>query len=398
MRRRSLLMLFAHVCVAAVITISVILSAAVMERPCLGSVPESQKAAIMVTGYQIYPEVLMRNDIGTVTVTVTNTESARSVHIKNIQMLSRDLKVLSDPYFNIGRLGPGESLTVTFSLKASCTDGVHYLRVLVEGENAQNVRYSFPVIVDSSPLTIGVMDFPEDIFTDEQTRIRLVVGNPRRNTVTGVRIISEDACVIPTEVFVGALSADESEAADFNFTPHREGNHTLNFRLVFKNGDNSHSTDLSVPLNVTSDRKNVELVITGIEVEPLAEPGAYKITGDINNAGLKEAKGVVVKVGESGDVEAMYPYKSYFVGLLNTDDFGSFELNAKINENVTQVPVVIEYKDESGNLFSRTEYITIENSELTESVSGELPASIIALLVVVVVSVIAAITYSWKRR
>jgi hypothetical protein len=360
-------------------------------------VAEEQKSSVMITSYQISPEVLMRNDVGTVTVTVKNMESLKSVNIKDARMLSRDIKVLSDSYFNIGRLGPGESLNLTFTIKAICPDGIYYPRIMVEGEDAQNIRYSIPVTVDSSSLTIGIKDLPEDIFKEERARIELVVGNPRQNTVTAVKLVTEELEVIPSEVFIGALSADESKVASFNFTPQTKGAHVLNFKLEFKNGDNHHSTDLGVPLDVTESKKSAELILTGIEVESMLGMNVYKITGDINNAGLKEAKSVVMKVGDSEGVEAMHPYKAYFVGLLSADDFSSFELDVKVGENETQVPLLIEYKDEDGNLFTMTEHISIERHQGTTS-SGELPLSVIVVLVVVAIFVIGAIVYSWKKR
>jgi len=358
---------------------------------------EEQESSIMIAGYQVSPEVLMRNDVGTVTVTVKNMESAKSVNIKDARMLSRDIKVLSDSYFNIGRLGPGESLNLSFTIKAICPDGIYYPRILVEGEDAQNIRYSFPVTVDSSSLTIGVKDIPEDIFKGERARIELVVGNPRQNTATAVKIATMEENVIPSEVFIGALSADETKVASFNFTPQTKSAHILNFELEFKNGDNYHLTALSVPLDVTESKKRAELIITGIEVEPMLGMKVYKITGDINNAGLKEAKSVVMKVGNAEGIEAMHPYKAYFVGLLSPDDFSSFELDVKVGENGTQVPLIIEYKDEDGNKFSKTEYVSIERHQGTTS-SGELPLSVIVVLVVVAIFVIGAIAYSWKKR
>jgi hypothetical protein len=361
-------------------------------------VAEEQKSSVMITSYQTTPEVLMRNDIGTVTVTVKNMELAKSVNIREAQMLDRTIKILSDRYFNIGRLGPGESLNLTFTIKATCPDGIYYPRILVEGEDAQNIRYSIPVTVDSSSLTIGVKDIPEDIFKGERAKIELIVGNPRQNTVTAVKIATEEPEVIPSEVFIGALSTDEPKVASFNFTPQTNGAYILNFKLEFKNGDNYHSTDLSVPLNVTESKKSAELILTGIEVESMQTAmNVYKITGDINNAGLEEAKSVVMKVGDAEDIEAMHPYKAYFVGLLSADDFCSFELNVKVGENVTQVPLVIEYKDEDGNLFSKTEYISIERHQGTPS-SGEIPLSMIVVLVVIAMVVIGLIAYSWKRR
>ncbi len=359
-------------------------------------VAEEQKPSIMVTGYQVSPEVLMRNDVGTITVTIKNMEVLQSVKIKEAYLLEKDIKILSDPYFNIGRLGPGESIDLAFTIKAGFVDGIYYPKLLLEAENAENIRYQIPVKVDSTPVTIGVKDVPEEIFKDDRATIELVVGNPRPNTVTGVRIVAGEENMVPSEAFLGALSSDESKGASFDFTPQTKGVHTLNFRLEFKNGDNFHSTALRIPLDVTESKKSAELILTGIEVESASGMNVYAITGDINNAGLEDARSVVMKVGDAEGIEAMHPYKSYFVGLLSPDDFSSFELDVKVDANVTNVPLLIEYKDEDGNLFSMTEYIVIEHNPTTSS--GELPVSMIVVLVVVVILVVGAIAYSWKKR
>ncbi|MBN1763018.1 MAG: hypothetical protein JW878_08105 [Methanomicrobia archaeon] len=359
-------------------------------------VEEEQKSSIMITDYHVSPDVLMPNDIGTVTVTIKNMEVLSSVKIKEANLREEEIKVLSKPYVNIGRLGPGESIDLSFTIKAGFTDGIFYPKLTLEAENAERIRYQIPVKVDSTPLTIGVTGMPEELFKDERAEIELVVGNPRPNSVTGVKIVTGAENVIPSEVFVGALAADESKDASFNFTPQSTGDHVLNFKLEFKNGDNLHSNVLNIPVSVTESKKSAELILTGIEVESASGLGAYKITGDINNAGLEEARSVVMKVGAAEGVEAMNPYKAYFVGLLSPDDFSSFELDVKVAENVTTVPLLIEYKDVDGNLFSMTEYISIEHPPMTSS--GELPVSMIAVLVVVAILIVGVIAYSWKKR
>lgn len=359
-------------------------------------VTEDQKSSVMVTGYHVDPDVLMQNDIGTITVTVKNMEALQSVKIREVSLLGREITVLSDPYLSIGRLGPGGSLDLSFTIRAGYTDGIFYPKLLLEAENADNIRYQIPVKVDSTPLTLSVKEIPEEIFEEERAGIELLIGNPRQNTVTGVKVVTGDENVVPSEVFIGALSSDDSKVAVFNFTPQTKGVHTLKFTLEFKNGDNLHSTALSVPLTVAESKTSAELILTGIEVESMPERGRYKITGDINNAGLEDARSVVMKVGDAEGIEAMHPYKVYFVGLLSPDDFSSFELDVKVGENVTTVPLVIEYKDEDGNLFSMTEYISIEHRPTASS--GERPVWMIAVLVVIVLLVVGVIAYSWKKR
>ena len=391
---RSLLFLFLFLVIATTAFVISTVSAA----GSVSSAIEDSESSVMVSECRIKPETLMCNDIGTVTVTVKNTGLHKSVNIKKAQMLSNDVTVLSDSYFGIGRLGPKESLNLSFTIKATCPEGIYYPKLLVEAEDAQNIRYSFPVTVDSSSLTIGVTDVPEDIFKGDRAKIELAVGNPRSNTVSAVKIVTTEPDVVPSEIFIGALSADESKVASFNFTPQSKGDYFLNFELEFKNGDNYHSADLSVPLNVTESKKSAELILTGIEVESMPELDVYKITGDINNAGLEGANSVVMKIDDGEGIVAVHPYKAYFVGLLSADDFSSFELNVKVNDNEKRrVPVLIEYKDEDGSLFSKIEYVSIEPPQKTTS-SGELPVSLILVLCVVAIGIIGLIAYSWKKR
>jgi hypothetical protein len=358
---------------------------------------EEPKSSVMITEYYVSPEVLMQNDVGTVTVRVKNMELVKSVTIKRAQLLTKYLKMLSDAYFNVGSLGPGESLNLSFTVKATSPDGVYYPKVIIEAENAQNIRYSFPVIVDSSSLTIAVTDVPEDMVKGERAILELEIGNPRPNTVSAVKIVTREKEVIPSEVFIGALLPDESARASFTYTPVTTGTHVLNFTLEFKNGDNVHSTALSYPLEVTESKKSPELILTGIEVESMPGMSGYKITGDINNAGLEEAKSVVMKVGAADGVEAINPYKAYFIGLLSPDDFSSFELDVKVKEDGLQVPLLIEYKDEDGSLFSKTEYISIESHQ-GASEPGNMPVWMIGALVAITLVISGLIAYSWKKR
>lgn len=357
---------------------------------------EVQKAAIMITSYQVSPEVLMPNDIGTITVTVKNMDPLESVKLKEASILERELKVLSSPYYNIGRLGPGESIELAFTIQAGYSEGIFYPRVMVEAEGAEMIRYQIPVKVDSTMLTLGVHKRPDELYQGERATIELVVGNPRSNALTSVVIRVDANDVVPSEVFLGSLASGESKNAAFNFTPEMLGADSLNFAVAFKNGDNPHTATFQVPLTVTESKKSPELILTGIEVESTAGVGEYKITGDINNAGLEAARSVVLKIDEAAGVEPRDPYKSYFVGLLSPDDFSSFELDVKVEGNITAVPLLIEYKDGDGDLFFMTDYVSVDHQPTASS--GEFPVSLIAVFALLAVVICGIIAYSWKKR
>jgi len=311
-------------------------------------------------------------------------------------------------------------------VKAPFSDGIYYPKLIIETGSGETVRYSFPLRVDSSGVSVSVASIPEEVISGERALLKIAVGNARPNEVAGVKIRAEVANgsgeVVPSEIFIGSLSPDEKKIVALNFTPHAEGMHTLSLFLSFKNGVNAHTSELSVHL-VSAAKKRPELVISGIECEFDAEINAYKIKGDISNAGLSAAKGVVMRIGEGDGFSAAYPYPSYFVGSLNPDDFSSFELDVRIFSNTSSnassnapskassttaentekgevsIPIVIEFKDEDGNTFKKTEYVKVKLSEQEEwETSAEISPILIAILVIIAALISLFIIYSWKKR
>ncbi|MCD6387717.1 MAG: DUF11 domain-containing protein, partial [Methanophagales archaeon] len=385
---------------------------------------------ISVSACDMRPSVFMPHDVGTVTVTLKNGAAEGNVRIKSAHLLGRDVEVLSKPYYNIGSLAPGESLNLTFTVRAPFSDGIYYPKLIIETGSGETVRYSFPLRVDSSGVSVSVASIPEEVISGERALLKIAVGNARPNEVAGVKIRAEVANgsgeVVPSEIFIGSLSPDEKKIVALNFTPHAEGMHTLSLFLSFKNGVNAHTSELSVHL-VSAAKKRPELVISGIECEFDAEINAYKIKGDISNAGLSAAKGVVMRIGEGEGFSAAYPYPSYFVGSLNPDDFSSFELDVRIFSNASSntssnassnasskaspttaentekcevsIPIVIEFKDEDGYTFKKTEYVKVKLSEQEEwETSAEISPLLIAILVIIAALISSFIVYSWKKR
>ena len=97
---------------------------------------------------------------------------------------------------------------------------------------------------------------------------------------------------------------------------------------------------------------------------------SYTLTGDVNNAGLTDAKSMVVTVG--APAKAVEPYAQYAIGSLAADDFSSFEITFTSND-LSSVPLVITWKDNDGNSFSSTKNLNLRTnggSGATGTVSG----------------------------
>ena len=58
------------------------------------------------------------------------------------------------------------------------------------------------------------------------------------------------------------------------------------------------------------------------------------------------------------------PYKTYVVGALKPDDFGSLEVTFSAN-STTSIPIQLSYKDTDGNLYTSVQDVNITESGTT---------------------------------
>jgi len=85
-----------------------------------------------------------------------------------------------------------------------------------------------------------------------------------------------------------------------------------------------------------------DLVLSGVDVENSFNE--VKITGDIDNIGTGKAKSVLISIEKTKNIIPKKPYENYFVGTLNPDGYGSFELHCQIKGAVNEIPLKITYR------------------------------------------------------
>jgi len=105
-------------------TMAVILVPAARAATTSEATPES---LIDVTGITLSPEVFMRGDTGTVTVEIENTgESAVSIGRAKLFAPSGITVTNYKIYDTVGTLGPGHSMSFTYSVRVNAPDGIYY--------------------------------------------------------------------------------------------------------------------------------------------------------------------------------------------------------------------------------------------------------------------------------
>ncbi len=354
-------------------------------------------ADITVTSSATDPPVLMKGDTGTLTVTIQN-NGAESVAIKSARLFGSGVVALSDPYPSVGEIGAGNAKTFTFTVRADGGEGTFYpVFVLDFRDGAGNLRYPVPVQVEDTPLSVSVVGKPDAFAEGRTADITVRVGNPRPNAASGVQVIPQGTgfTATPNGGFIGALAADGSATVLFNLTPAAETDVT--FQVTWRNGINTHTTDLVLPIAFGEDKRQADPVVTNIEVTPVA--GGYRVVGDVMNAGLEAARSVLVTTG--APATPTDPFRVYVVGTLDPDDISSFEVTLRADANATEVPVVVEYRDDDGNRYTTTTMVEVGGTTTPlkeQSGDGGLPVAGIIVVVLVALGIGGAIYYSWRRK
>jgi len=148
----------------------------------------------------------------------------------------------------IGSLESGESKEVTISLHPNEL-GKKKLSLILSYFNANNPHshtYNSNIeiieVLDVAPILYSV---PTTIEKGQSTRISLEVYNAKTETITGVIVkpITE-ATIIPTQYYIGSMDADDVFSATFDlYTDEIDyGNHTMDFQVSFKQGNEIYET------------------------------------------------------------------------------------------------------------------------------------------------------------
>ena len=331
----------------------------------------SAEEQIAVTSVIVNPDTLMRGDTGTVTVEIKNTGDA-GVTIRRAELYPNGISVLNDKtYDSVGIIGPGNTMSFTFTVRADTEDGIYYPTFYLDIRDGGSIRYSVPVTVESTEIQVNVVDAPETFPVDGKDTIVLSVGNPREGSVNGVTITPSGEGIrnTRTAVFLGALASDEEKNASFEITASQSTE--LTFDVSYRNGINEHHTILTIPVEIGERAVAPDMVVNNIEV---ARSGsAITLTGDVSNAGLKDAYSVKVTVDDPATPTDPYPV--YVIGGLEPDDFSSFEVTCNA-ESASSIPLVVEYRDQDGRTFTETVTVSLNSASQasTTGSGGQIPS------------------------
>ena len=330
--------------------------------------PEQALSSVYVSSVTCDPEVFYPYEQGTITIQVSNSGS-QSVALASADIIDKNIVVENkNPYNTMIYLGPGNTMTYTFLVTAKPPEGIYLPVFTLSSRDAGSIRYPIKVEVDSTDIRASISKKPDNFAFMTPATVNLSIINPRNGDVSDIIITpdTDKVTVSPAQYFLNSITAGSAVDIPFTITPNSGTNVT--FHISYQNGNNKHTSDVFLPLNIAADKTAAIPIINNIAL--VSQGSYYELTGDVNNAGITDAKAMVLTVG--APARAVDPYAVYSIGSLASDDFSGFTLTFATND-LTAVPIQIQWKDSEGTSFSTTKNLdlrSISGSAAVGSKSG----------------------------
>ena len=341
----------------------------------------SSAGNVYVSGVTIDPAVLFSGDKATATYSVTNGNANTSIAINHVTFgESKDIHLTSDSYDTNANIGPLQTRSFVFTIQTDSGEGSYYPTFSMSFRDADSLYYRTQVKVDNTPLVVTVADTPDTFTANKKDSITVQIANPRENDVKNVilEVSGNGVTATPSKYYIGALGSGADVNSTVSITPTTES--PVKITVNYDNGDNHHTISLDMPVSFAPDKKKASPQMSNVKVK--LDSGVYDVTGDITNAGLQTANGVSVTALSPAIPQD--PYKTYVIGALKPDDFGSYEVTFKAS-GAGSVPLQMSYKDVDGNVIISQQDValTVADSAQTQNSPSFLPVIAIIILIVV---------------
>ncbi len=373
-------------------TISILIIIALMSAIV---VPVSAESAptVTITDYKVNPSVLMPDSLGTITVTITNTAASASiieksgqikdtagftvekttdinVNLENVKLEGYGIEVLSKAFDRVGEIGPGQSISLTFSIRAPSKSGMYYPEVWIDTTGGKSTRYPIPVNVNTAVgiqrQAILIMDSSLGATANpgEEIPVTLTIRNAGQTIADDVtvKIENSSAVVAPKSAdlyHLGVISAGEQQTVQLVLLSDKKANAglvripvTISYHAI-DGVLQTQKTGIDLML-----KGKAELGFVSVDTNPprLTENTPFDLTIRIENTGTGEAKQVsakidlpsegnkeafIGKIKPGNDAPAIYLLEGakagnhpYNLTITYTDDMGVHTMNRQMNIRV----------------------------------------------------------------
>ena len=370
----------------------------------------AESPTVIVADYVISPAVLQPGDIGTITATIRNTAASANVrentgiqtggafentrvtdigvNIESVQLESKDVEVISGNYKQIGAIGPGQSIPITFLIRAPAKDGIYFPEIWIDVTGGQSVRQPIPVNVNTQiallkkPALTALKTVPDGVNPGDDLSAQVVLKNDglsRADQVT-VTVNSTNPSLTPktaSTYHVGSLLKGESSTLDMVFSTDKKAPIGLNRVLLtisYVSPDGTSATQTEVLGIHVKGRAKIGIASVSMDPVRIKKGNAVSLIIRLENTGTDNANSVKASI----DLP-MSGGKDAYVGKIepNNDAPAVFALQAG-NPGTYLYNLSVRYEDDYG-VQTRTETLQMNIMD------GDSTGLIVAILLILII-------------
>ena len=343
--------------------------------------PVCAEPTVTIDSYEVTPPVLMPGDLGTIKIIIKNTATTATIQessgilldgkfatttskdvnvfIENAGLEGNGIVVIGNNFQRIGDIGPGQTVPLTFLIRAPPDSGVYFPEVWIDTAGGRSTRYPIPVNVNTQisvprlAIVGTAITTPQAVKPGDDALVVIQLINTGQSAADRVlvRISNASTSVIPKNIqlyHIPSISPGKTESIDMVLITDRKtatGIANLPVSVQYYTIDGSqHTENAAISLLI---RGQAEISIASIETSPerLTAGDPFNLIIRVENTGTGDAKSVSAKVDLplSGTREA-------FLGTIKpgNDAPALFRLGgARSGEHM--YTVTIDFSDEWGN-------------------------------------------------
>jgi len=341
----------------------------------------ASEPSVIISEFKVTPSVLLPGEQGIVSVTVKNTAEKASFSqsytsgtagsnsqttttvdinapIDSVTMVGNGIEVVGGAYNRVGALGPGQSIPLTFLIRAPDQPGVYFPEVWVRVSEATSLKFPIPVNVNSEvqiqkrPQITVEKQMPASVIPGNDFNATVVLANDGQLSASNLKVIVNSSSPsitskTPGTYHIEKLGPGEQKTFNMEFSSDKkstQGINPINLVIDYQNPDGTFQRQVET-LGVRV-RGQAQLDISQITTDPdrISKGDQFTLYIRIENTGTDDAKSVNAKIDIplSGTKEA-------FVGKIepNNDAPAPFNLLADRSGNIPYT-LTIQYEDEYG--------------------------------------------------
>jgi len=367
---------------------------------------------VIITGYSVTPAVLMPGDMGMVTLTISNTAQSASekentgtvsggtfantkstdinVFIENVHLEENGINVLTEDIKRIGELGPGQSIPVTFVIRAPERSGIYLPEVWIDVKDGRSTRYPVKVNVNTDistqkkPSLSITQELPDRVAPGETCTATVTVKNTglaRASDISmGVNSSTKSLVLTTTgRYYTEHLDPGEESSMTLRLATDRNtplGIDPVNLLITYRNPDGTTGQQteiIGIPVKGRAD-----IAVSSVTTDPVRPvPGSpFTLILRIENTGTDRATSVRATLDS--------PFagtRDSFIGSIDKDhDAPAIFYLQTTKDGIVPANLTISYTDDFGahTISERTTIVTSPASSTTTIVLAVLLIGIIA--------------------